>query len=509
MATKSIVPRADSEGSIGTTIKRWATGFFDFLTSSKGADVASATALPLISDGNSVDVTGTTTITSMDSVSVGATMTLQFDGALTLTHHATDLILPGGANITTAAGDIGVFTEYATGDWRCVSYTKADGTPIAGSAEAPLALTTADNANTIGLTVTNNDVTNNPTSATVVNAGAGNGLFIDQNGNGTALNIDSEATSAVGLRVDCTPLTAERALYVYGNAANTYSWGFSTVHQDHASTTAPSFHSIQDGTSTRSPSIFSENRHASYAGRCLEVDATRAASSAYKLAAFSSGALADVEFYFSGDGNGTCDGSWTGGGADFAELKEWLDGNPYDEDRRGYSVSMVGTKIKIAEEGEVVIGVISGRPAVIGNNDMQWRGKYLVDDFGTRVLEDYEVWSWSEMVIKTVTRKVKGPDGVIQEVELDEEVEDTHNYAFDAIPDDVIVPTDHDVVVQQREKLNPAFDPAADHTPRLERKEWGIVGLLGEVSVRKGQAVDPRWIKMRDISETIEEWLVR
>jgi hypothetical protein len=49
---------------------------------------------------------------------------LHFDDVLTLTHHATDLILPGGANITTAAGDIGVFYEYAAGDWRCESYTK-------------------------------------------------------------------------------------------------------------------------------------------------------------------------------------------------------------------------------------------------------------------------------------------------------------------------------------------------------------------------------------------------
>lgn len=100
-------------------------------TWAKGADIASATALALGTDGNSFDVTGTTTITSIGTVGIGTHVTLQFDGALTLTHHATDLILPGAANITTAAGDIGVFYEYATGDWRCVSYTRADGTPLA------------------------------------------------------------------------------------------------------------------------------------------------------------------------------------------------------------------------------------------------------------------------------------------------------------------------------------------------------------------------------------------
>ena len=94
----------------------------------KGADIASATALTLGSDGKSFDVTGTTTITSIDTVKIGFHVTLQFDDALILTHHATNLILPGAANITTAAGDIAVFWEYATGDWQCVSYTKADGT---------------------------------------------------------------------------------------------------------------------------------------------------------------------------------------------------------------------------------------------------------------------------------------------------------------------------------------------------------------------------------------------
>lgn len=94
---------------------------------SKGADVASAAALTLGSDGNFFDVTGTTTITSIGSVGVGTHIVLQFDGVLTLTHDATDLILPGGANITTAAGDVASFVEYASGDWLCTGYTLASG----------------------------------------------------------------------------------------------------------------------------------------------------------------------------------------------------------------------------------------------------------------------------------------------------------------------------------------------------------------------------------------------
>lgn len=88
----------------------------------KGADVASASALPLLDDGIKNDVTGTDTITSMDGVGVGVIKLLQFNGALTLTHHSTDLILPNGVNIVTIAGDRAWFHEYASGDWELISW---------------------------------------------------------------------------------------------------------------------------------------------------------------------------------------------------------------------------------------------------------------------------------------------------------------------------------------------------------------------------------------------------
>jgi hypothetical protein len=121
----------------------------------KGADVTSATALTLGTDGNFFDVTGTTTITSINTVKVGTTVILQFDAVLTLTHHATDLILPGGANITTAAGDIAVFTEYASGDWKCDVYTKADGSAlVVTEAQVKAAL---DGANITSVTPADDD----------------------------------------------------------------------------------------------------------------------------------------------------------------------------------------------------------------------------------------------------------------------------------------------------------------------------------------------------------------
>jgi hypothetical protein len=94
-----------------------------------GADIASAATVNLdTSTGDCVDVTGTTSITAI-TLQEGAERTVRFTGALTLTNGAS-LVLPGGANITTAAGDYAVFRGYATGIVRCAKYTKASGNPV-------------------------------------------------------------------------------------------------------------------------------------------------------------------------------------------------------------------------------------------------------------------------------------------------------------------------------------------------------------------------------------------
>ncbi len=103
------------------------------LNEAKGADIASAATVNLDSaTGNLVHITGTTTITAI-TLSSGYERTVVFDGALTLTHNATTLILPGNANITTASGDRAVFRGDGAGNTRCISYTKASGEAVVGS----------------------------------------------------------------------------------------------------------------------------------------------------------------------------------------------------------------------------------------------------------------------------------------------------------------------------------------------------------------------------------------
>jgi hypothetical protein len=85
-----------------------APGKFTGMT--KGGDITSASPLVIDTDGDMFDVTGTTNHAA-HTVAAGRLYYLQFDAALTVTHGGS-MVLPGGANLTTAAGD--VWTCYST-----------------------------------------------------------------------------------------------------------------------------------------------------------------------------------------------------------------------------------------------------------------------------------------------------------------------------------------------------------------------------------------------------------
>jgi hypothetical protein len=102
----------------------------------RGTDIASASTLSLPATGGGVfSVTGTTTINGISSAYGGRTVKLRFAAALTLTHNGTSFILPGGANILTAAGDTAEFVNDAAQDatgsnWRCFNYQRASGSSL-------------------------------------------------------------------------------------------------------------------------------------------------------------------------------------------------------------------------------------------------------------------------------------------------------------------------------------------------------------------------------------------
>lgn len=100
----------------------------------KGADLDSAVSSDIgAATGNMVDITGTTAITALGTIQAGTRRKVRFTGILTLTHNATSLILPTGANIITAAGDIAEFISLGSGNWVCTDYQRANGRPLSAN----------------------------------------------------------------------------------------------------------------------------------------------------------------------------------------------------------------------------------------------------------------------------------------------------------------------------------------------------------------------------------------
>ena len=141
-------------------------------------------------------------------------------------------------------------------------------------------------------------------------------------------------------------------------------------------------------------------------------------------------------------------------GRDYAEFFEWQDLNTNDEDRRGYFVTLDGDKIKIANPNDYILGIVSGQPAILGNGDEDWRGRYILDEFGALITEEFEY------------------DEEVREEVLNEE---TGERTFE---------TKIVTKIGTKYKENPDYDPSTPYIQREDRPEWDYVGMLGVLSVR-------------------------
>ena len=170
-------------------------------------------------------------------------------------------------------------------------------------------------------------------------------------------------------------------------------------------------------------------------------------------------------------GSAGADVNWNSNNFDFAEMFEWSDGNPDEEDRIGYSVCVdtLTGKIRKAEEGDTPFGVVSGTASFVANSgEHKWAGYAKRDEWG-RILQ-----------------------------------EPAYNGEGEPLLDDE---------GNHRTKMaeNPEWDESLvhDYVPRSERPEWACIGVLGQVYMRKGCPVDSRWVKLKEIDSVKDLWLVR
>jgi hypothetical protein len=271
------------------------------------------------------------------------------------------------------------------------------------------------------------------------------------------------------------------------------SSGFLKVRGSHTSyqSSSGNYHEFHTDESSLTGLVVRAN-NSGYTGNLYQSDLAPSDSNtnAKFLTCYSSnpGGSADIEFYLRNDGHAYADGNWNSGGADYAEFFEWKDGNTSDENRVGCSVVLDENKIRKATSSDNtsnIIGVISVNPSVVGDADGEfWKGTYLKDDFGKYIFKDSEQVEWTDK----------------------EDVK--YSFQKDYIPSDVTVPSDAKKTPIKVRTLNPDYDKSKTYERREDRKEWSYVGMMGKLRMLKGQPTGDRWIKMRDISDTVEEWLV-
>jgi hypothetical protein len=192
-------------------------------------------------------------------------------------------------------------------------------------------------------------------------------------------------------------------------------------------------------------------------------------------------------------GNAFFDGTLTQNSYDYAEYFEWEDGNPDNEERRGFTVVLTDAglirKATSDDDPEEIMGAISGTAAVLGDAAMyDWDGKYEIDEWGTRILDDVVTISWTE------------------EDENGESI--NHSYKETEVPSGVIVPEDAGRKEHKEYRLTADYDPEQEYVPRDKRPEWGIVGLLGKVRIRDESPKNPRWKYIKTIAGK-KLWLIR
>ena len=152
-------------------------------------------------------------------------------------------------------------------------------------------------------------------------------------------------------------------------------------------------------------------------------------------------------------------GAFNTSGADYAEfLKPWADGNPNNEDRVGYFVTVKDGLLYKAKEGDYIAGITSGNPSIVGNADEDYYWRYERDEFNRIVMEDI-------------------PETIQQ-------TDENGNLIFDDETQEPVLIETGKIIKNARMKLADNYEPSLQYIERKDRKEWDYVGMLGVLPVR-------------------------
>jgi hypothetical protein len=375
----------------------------------------------------------------------------------------------------------------------------------------------------------------------IVNSTNSNDDFLGQLGFANLANADVDATDADGQTVAwirARTITSDSNAgddsgaylqFVTSNEASSVAevgrvynglWKFYDTSTSAISTTAGYHHFAHANNDTQV--LLAYGKHSSYAAVIVQSTSLRTASSSHYFFGANSDDGADAEFYVRGDGVVASDGANNlGSGADYAEFFETTDGKAIAV---GTTVVLENNKVRASKSSDSqssVIGVVRpkstggnqvAKVGVVGNTAcMRWMNKYLIDDYGAYIMEETTMTKWTS----TVENSVGGNEEREFIYETDKipadgtDIWGTKNPPSDAVVYDTEPSGELKGKKILRRKLNSDFDDSKEYVKREDRDEWVIVGLMGQVAITKGQKMGDRWIKMRDISDTVEEYMIR
>ena len=244
---------------------------------------------------------------------------------------------------------------------------------------------------------------------------------------------------------------------------------------------------------------------------------------------------------------------------DYAEYFEWKTALADDQaiqDTYGLTVVLDNDKVRLAEAGEEsnVLGVVrpNNTSAIIGGSqNFHWKDRYLTDVWGQTQYEQYTQCDWDEnrmnnngktsiyhhkyMKDRIPAKRIKPEGGDLNKSEPNWHTLE-HNFFRDNDGNfvDLIVPTTDEEKaaagyrernVYRRDKgvdgkrvgdplmrkaVNPDYVPQQDYVPRdKRRKEWCVVGLLGQVPIRDTAIVPTSWKLMKNIESGVDLYYIK
>ena len=538
-----IVPRNSSgvqsngTGSLGADAYRFANAFLNtkldigstirFLASGdsyiSGGNFGFGTSTPTERVNVQVDTESNQTVLALENTSSSYTSGMEFRGAWNGTSFDSVSKITGG-NPTGAAGELRFFTKNEAGS-----------------------LFEAARLNYVG----NFGVgTTSPASLLHLNN--------DANGENTVITLTAKNDAGTEKDVTLTWDPDTENLKINEDIFTSRTIGVGAVQSGNAHVEVQSTSSTLEG-------FAAHNNQSNYTGSLYQATVNKNSNPNFNFfeAISDADGTIDTEFLLRGDGNGLCDGAWSGGGADYAEYFESKTGKRIEV---GTPVCLDGEKIRVALANETPMGVVRPKDAscIIGNNAWNhWKNKYIKNDFGEYQMEDVQCISWEEDVFqeklvqktvkKTVTEKelqrvgnkliqkdvtvekiipvfedvlifdknqkpvmdTKKDGSLYQKsksepvMEMKEVLTGKRN-VFYKVSDlgDTVPPLDADRFKRSERILNSSYDASLKYIPTEKREEKVLVGLLGQIPIKTNTPLNSRWLKMKEINNNVHMYYV-